>query len=72
MWLGPCQPVTPVTLSATTIAYSGIRMEPTLMMLGEAAGMAAALSLEAGVSVQAVDYRRLRERLIRSGLRLSR
>lgn len=54
----------PVTLSATNLAFSGIRMEPTLMMLGEAAGTAAALSIEANVGVQDVDYETLRQRLV--------
>jgi hypothetical protein len=47
-------------------------MEPTFMMLGEAAGTAAALSIKSNVSVQAVDYASLRQRLTASGLRLAR
>ena len=62
----------PVTLSATSIAYSAIRMEPTFMMLGEAAGTAAALSARSNVSVQALDYTSLRQRLTGNGLRLAR
>ena len=58
----------PVTLSATNIAYSGIRMEPTLMMLGEAAGTAAALALESNVGVQEISYPALRQRLAAQGL----
>ena len=61
----------PVTLSATSVAYSAVRMEPTFMMLGEAAGTAAALSITSRVSVQAVDYASLRQRLQASGLRLA-
>jgi hypothetical protein len=61
----------PVTLSATNVAYSSIRMEPTFMMLGEAAGAAAALAVEFKVSVQAVDYQRLRARLVQNGLRVA-
>jgi hypothetical protein len=60
----------PVTLSATHVAYSSIRMEPTFMMLGEAAGIAASLSVEATSSVQAVSYPNLRRRLVAAGLRL--
>jgi hypothetical protein len=60
----------PVTLSATHVAYSSIRMEPTFMMLGEAAGIAAALSIESKSSVQAVSYPELRQRLVKVGLRL--
>jgi hypothetical protein len=61
----------PVTLSATSVAYSAIRMEPTFMMLGEAAGAAAALSIASNVNVQAVSYEVLRRRLLDGGLRLS-
>jgi hypothetical protein len=60
----------PVTLSATHVAYSSIRMEPTFMMLGEAAGIAAALSLESKGSVQSVSYPSLRRRLGDAGLRV--
>ena len=60
----------PVTLSATHVAYSSIRMEPTFMMLGEAAGIAASLSVESKSSVQAVSYAALRSRLVKAGLRL--
>ncbi len=65
-------PLNPVTLSATSIAYSAIRMEPTFMMLGEAAGTAAALSVTSNVSVQKLDYASLRQRLTSGGLRLAR
>jgi hypothetical protein len=39
-------------------------MEPVFMMLGQAAGAAAAISAEDGTSVQDVPYAKLRERLI--------
>jgi hypothetical protein len=61
----------PVTLSATHVAYSSIRMEPTFMMLGEAAGIAASLSVEGKSSVQAVSYPNLHRRLVDAGLRLT-
>lgn len=61
----------PVTLSATSVAYSAIRMEPTFMMLGEAAGTAAAIAVRSKVSVQAVDYSSLQKSLVDGGLRLS-
>ena len=61
----------PVTLSASNVAYSSIRMEPTFMMLGEAAGAAAALAVEAKVDVQAVSYDLLRRRLLAGGLRIA-
>ena len=61
----------PVTLSATNVAYSSIRMEPTFMMLGEAAGAAAALAVASNVSVQEVNYQSLRRRLVDGGLRVT-
>jgi len=53
----------PICLSATHIAYGSIRMEPVFMILGQSAGTAAVLSLEANVPVQQLDYSRLRTRL---------
>jgi hypothetical protein len=45
----------PVALSASHVAYSSVRMEPTWMMLGEAAGAAAAQAARRGIPVQDVD-----------------
>lgn len=61
----------PVTLSATQVAYSSLRMEPTFMVLGESAGVAAALAIERGVAVQALDYAGLREKLLSARRRLA-
>ena len=54
----------PVALSATHVAYSSVRVEPTWMTIGQSAGIAAALAAKDGVSVQALDYPKLRERLL--------
>ena len=54
----------PVALSATHVAYCSIRVEPTWMILGQSAGIAAALSAKQGVSVQTLAYPALRERLL--------
>ena len=54
----------PVALSATHVAYSSVRVEPTWMAIGQSAGIAAALAAKAGVSVQALDYAQLRARLL--------
>lgn len=56
-----------VCVSSTHIAYGSIRMEPVFMILGQSAGTAAALAIEAGVPVQQVDYPTLRDRLLRDG-----
>jgi hypothetical protein len=45
----------PVCLSASHVAFGSVRMEPTLMMLGEAAGRAAAQAARRGIAVQDVD-----------------
>ena len=60
----------PVTLSATHVAFSSLRVEPTLMTLGEAAGVAASIAIRSGTSVQAVPYAELRQRLISRGVKL--
>jgi len=54
----------PVALSCTHIAYGSIRMEPVFMILGQSAGTAASMAIDAAVSVQKVDYAKLKERLI--------
>jgi FAD dependent oxidoreductase len=57
----------PVTLSATSLAYSSLRMEPAFMIFGQAAGTAAALASEGGVSVQAISVATLQSRLRSAG-----
>jgi hypothetical protein len=54
----------PVALSATHVAYSSVRVEPTWMAIGQGAGIAAALAAKNGVTVQALDYPTLRTRLL--------
>ena len=39
-------------------------MEPVFMVLGQSAGTAAALAIDAGLDVQQVDYAKLRARLL--------
>jgi hypothetical protein len=53
----------PVALSATHVAMSVLRMEPVWMTTGQVAGLAAALALEQGVEVAAIDARTLPRRL---------
>ena len=57
----------PVCLSASHMAYGSIRMEPVFFALGQAAGTAAALAIDADSSVQDVDYARLSARLKADG-----
>jgi hypothetical protein len=54
----------PVCLAASHIAYGSIRMEPVFMILGQSAATAAALAVDAGTSVQSLDYPRLRAQLL--------
>jgi hypothetical protein len=55
----------PVCLSASHIAFGSIRMEPVFMVLGQSAATAACCAIDDGQSVQAVNYARLRQRLLR-------
>ncbi|HVU78070.1 MAG TPA: FAD-dependent oxidoreductase [Gaiellaceae bacterium] len=57
----------PVCLSASHVAFGSVRMEPTLMLLGQAAGVAAAQAARRGVAVQDVDVRALQETLRQEG-----
>jgi hypothetical protein len=57
----------PVCLSSSHIAFGSVRMEPVFMVLAQSAATAAALALDAGVSVQALPYATLRERLLTDG-----
>lgn len=54
----------PVALSCTHVALSSIRVEPTWMILGQSAGIAAALAAKQDATVQAIPYPALRERLL--------
>jgi len=55
----------PVCVSSSHIAYSTIRMEPVYMTLGHAAGIAAAMSLDQGVSIHDLSPDALRSQLIK-------
>ena len=57
----------PVALSCTHVAISSIRVEPTWMILGQSAGIAAALAAREKVDVQNLAYPQLRERLLAQG-----
>jgi len=58
-------------ISASTIAYASFRVEPTYMVAGESAGVAAALAVQTHTSLHHLDLTRLREALQRRGQILS-
>ena len=57
----------PVAASTTHVAFSTVRLEPTWMALGQAAGVAAHLAIDAGVPPRAVDIDRLQRETLRRG-----
>ena len=57
----------PLCLSASHVAFASVRMEPTLMLLGHAAGTAAAQAARRGVAVQDVDVSQLQDDLRAAG-----
>lgn len=57
-------------VSASHIAYGTLRMEPVFMMIGQAAGEAATLSLNHGTTVQEIPIEELRKKLKSTGIAL--
>jgi hypothetical protein len=57
----------PVCFSATHVAYSTLRMEPQYMILGHAAGAAAALAIRGSRAVQDIDTAELTRMLVSQG-----
>jgi hypothetical protein len=55
-------------ISASRVAFNSLRVEPTWMMLGEAAGTAAAMAKRDGVPVQRVDVEEMQKRLQESAV----
>jgi FAD dependent oxidoreductase len=58
----------PVCFSASHVASSSLRMEPQYMMLGQAAGAAAALAIRSQKNVQDIDVGQLVHRLKEQGV----
>jgi hypothetical protein len=61
--------IVPVALSSSHVAYTSLRVEPTYMVLGQAAGAAAALTVKGNVS--GVNLTVLRQTLLKAGQILS-
>lgn len=53
----------PVCLSATHVAFSSVRVEPTWMVLGQSSGIAAALIARQDVAAHKLPYEQLKPRL---------
>lgn len=56
--------IVPVAASCSHVAYGSIRMEPIFMILAQGAGTAASIAIDDQTSVQNVDYKKLRIRLL--------
>ncbi|HKT12060.1 MAG TPA: FAD-dependent oxidoreductase [Terriglobia bacterium] len=61
----------PVCMSATHVAYGSHRLEPQYMLMGHAAGVAAAMAAKSGTAVQKVDIKALQSKLRSQGQILS-
>jgi len=57
----------PVSLSATHVAYSSIRLEPVFMILGHSSGVAASLAARNDLAVQDVNMKELQGKLESQG-----
>ena len=55
----------PVALSCTHVGISSLRIEATWMVVGQAAGVAAAIAADQDVAVQDLKYEKLRKSLLR-------
>lgn len=53
----------PVCVSSSHISFGSIRMEPVFMVLGQSAATAAAIAIDDGITVQDVNYEKLRKNL---------
>jgi hypothetical protein len=61
----------PVGLSATHVAFSSVRMDPTWNVLGQAAGVAAALSVKRGITPRALPVADLQRELVKQKVKLA-
>ena len=61
----------PVGLSATHVAFSSVRMDPTWNVLGQAAGVAAAMSVKRGITPRALPVADLQRELVKQQVKLA-
>jgi hypothetical protein len=61
----------PVGLSATHVAFSSVRMDPTWNVLGQAAGIAAAMSAKRGIAPRALPVDDLQRELVKQKVKLA-
>lgn len=54
-------------ISASFLAQSSLRIQPTVRAMGEAAGTAAAMSISKGIGVDGIDGKEVREKMLRRG-----
>jgi hypothetical protein len=57
----------PLCLSASHVAYGSIRMEPVFMIMGQSAGVAACMAMDANIPVQDIDVAKLQTLLKAEG-----
>ena len=60
-----------VDVSASHVAYDSVRVEPTYMIMGQAAGAAASIAISQRSSVQSVSYGTLSAQLLNDGVTLA-
>lgn len=56
--------IVPVAASCSHVAYGSIRMEPVFMILSQSAATAACIAIDDKTSVQSVNYKKLRTKLL--------
>ena len=61
----------PVCVSATHITFGSIRMEPIFMVLGQSAATAASLAIDDSVTIQKINYLKLKNVLLKDNQVLS-
>jgi len=61
----------PVALSATHVAYSSIRMDPTWMAMGQSAGIAAAMAAKGGITPRELPLEQLQKQVVGQNLKIA-